>query len=466
MMGFARVHKFEIEAHLHKYPILHSIDRMVSAVLVTTFGFIVWISTVTAMTVASTTAKAASSILCRVAIIGGGVSGCASARRLAQLAPSAEITVYEIGRGPGGRASTRKTRSLPHLYINHGAPYADIRSEVGKSLLSSLGPSAIAPFPGVRGALDAASGLFVSDEKDSDGDEPQYITGANGEMSQIASSLVRDIPSIETKYKTMVRGLSRSSNGEWSLLDKNEQVVGSADWLVVAGSGVAHPRWSNTFGGEPPLIAAEQEHPDPKLREALDVIGEQEVSPVLAVFFSCSGELARKWLSLDFNVANVKGSSILSKVMIQGGDGQESGEKWCSVVLHSTEGFAVENSGVYGATSSAARVGDATSDASREDTLIEKMAEAMNHIPGMPTIDAHSKELYDYGPVLHRWGNAFPKGDALPEKLAFVPSSKVAFCGDYVASLEQARFGSFESALLSGTFAAEKIANEMQATEQ
>ena len=59
----------------------------------------------------------------RVAIIGGGVSGCASARRLAQLAPTAQITLYEIGRGPGGRASTRKTRSLPGVCINHGAPY-------------------------------------------------------------------------------------------------------------------------------------------------------------------------------------------------------------------------------------------------------------------------------------------------------------------------------------------------------
>lgn len=443
----------------------YSVDRMTSAVLVLTFYLI---STATAMTIASTTAKAASSIMSRVAIIGGGVSGCASARRLAQLAPSAEITVYEIGRGPGGRASTRKTRSLPHLYINHGAPYADIRSEFGKSLLSSLGPAAIAPFQGVRGSLDSESGIFVRDNmegKDRNGDEPQHITGANGEMSLIATSLIRDIPSIQTKYKTMVRGLTRANNGEWTLLDKNEQVIGSADWLVVAGSGVAHPRWSNTFGGEPPLIAAEQERPDPKLREALDAIGEQQVSPVLAVFFSCSGELARKWLSLDFSVANVEGSSTLSKVMVQSGDGEDSGEEWCSIVLHSTESFALDNSGVYGATSSAARVGDATSDASLEDRLIEKMAEALNHIPGMPTLNAHSKEIYDYGPVLHRWGNAFPKGNALPEHLSFVPSSKVAFCGDYVSSLEQARFGSFESALLSGTFAAEKIANEIQAKE-
>jgi hypothetical protein len=305
-------------------------------------------------------------------------------------------------------------------------------------------------------------------------------------MSEIAASLIRGIPSIETKYKTMVRALSRAAQTtgtEWELKDKDEQVIGTADWLVVAGSGIAHPRWSNTFGGQPPLIAAEQEHRDPKLRTALDAIAGQQVSPVLAVFFSCSGPVARKWLLLDYNVANVEGSSVLSKVVIQGGtkneatDADADGEddEWCSVVLHSTEEFALQNSGVYGSSSSAARVGDASSDASREDSLIEKMVVALNEIPGVPEIDIESDESketsssqqqstsrskYDYGPVLHRWGNAFPKGKALQEDLSFLPSSRVAFCGDYVASSEQARFGSFESALLSGRFAGEKIAKE------
>lgn len=419
----------------------------------------------------------------RVAIIGGGVSGCASARRLAQLAPSVEITLYEIGRGPGGRASTRKTRAHPHLYINHGAPYADIRSGLGRSIVSSLGPSSVAPFLGARGSLNSNTGEFLRDSNtDEDGDDgPQYITGANGEMSEIAASLIRGIPSIETKYKTMVRALSRSAQttgGAWELKDKDEQVIGTADWLVVAGSGVAHPRWLNTFSGEPPLIAAEQEHPDPKLRTALDAIAEQQVSPVLAVFFSCSGPVARKWLSLDYDVAEVEGSSVLSKVVIQGGtkneatDADSEDNEWCSVVLHSTEEFALQNSGVYGSSSSAARVGDASSDASREDSLIEMMVVALNEIPGVPAIDINSdenneassqqqsKSNYDYGPVLHRWGNAFPKGKALQEDLSFLPSSRVAFCGDYVASSEQVRFGSFESALLSGTSAGEKIAKE------
>jgi len=323
------------------------------------------------------------------------------------------------------------------------------------------------------------AGVDVDVDVDVDaGNKPDYVTGANGEMSQIASSMVSGIPSVETKYKTMIRGLSREPDGEWKLLDKSDKVIGSADWLVVAGSGVAHPRWSKTFGGEPPLIAAEKARPDPKLRGALDAIATQQVSPVLAVFFSCSGSVARQWLSLDFDVADVKGSSILSRVMIQGEKKDENScasddvsDDWCSVVLHSTEDFALQNSGVYGSSSSAARVGDAASDVSRENSLIKEMMVATKEIPGMPTIDdmesgesnnKRSSPRYDYGPVMHRWGNAFPKGDPLSEDLSFLPSSRIAFCGDYVASSERVRFGSFESALLSGTFAGEKIARYCQ----
>ena len=240
------------------------------------------ISTAAAKAITST-----SSSQLKVAIIGGGVAGCASARRLAQLVPSAQITLYEIGRGPGGRASTRKTRKFPHLFINHGAPYADIRTRMGKSLISSLGPSATIPFLGSRGSINSITGKLSQESRDDtyytedvDAGEADYITGINGEMSGIASSLIHDIPSIETKYGTMIRGLSIAPIDRphiWELKDKTEEIVGSADWLIIAGSGIAHPRWSATFGGEPPLIEAEKSHRDPKLRKALDLIATQQV---------------------------------------------------------------------------------------------------------------------------------------------------------------------------------------------
>jgi len=138
--------------------------------------------------------------------------------------------------------------------------------------------------------LEDSTGKFSPYKKEEDA---MYITGANGEMSQISSSLLSDLPSVQTKYKTMIRGLAKTTDGVWEMRDKSDTLIGSADWLVVAGSGVAHPRWTNSFGGVPPLIEAESNNPDPQLREALDQIAKQQTSPVMAVFFSLTGQVAR-----------------------------------------------------------------------------------------------------------------------------------------------------------------------------
>merc|ERR1719162_1958212 len=151
----------------------------------------------------------------KVAIIGGGIAGCATARRLAQVDAAAQITLYEMGRGPGGRASTRKSRSLPQLRINHGAPYADISTRQGRALVTALGPSCTVPFDGVRGSLHARTGRFQPHE-DATVNRREYITGVQGDMAHIAASLIENADvsaSIDTQYQTMVWGLARTARG-------------------------------------------------------------------------------------------------------------------------------------------------------------------------------------------------------------------------------------------------------------
>jgi hypothetical protein len=388
----------------------------------------------------------------QVAIIGGGVAGASAARQIALSLPDQidAVTVYEIGRGPGGRAATRRTRAVPDFRVNHGAPYADITTAEGRSIVASLG-TAVAPYTGDRVVIDAGSGERAA--------RPQargemLVTGANGEMANIAEGLLRDtngevLSPITRRFSHMVRGLSRPAGraGQWRLTDKDGETLGEADWLVVAGSGVAHPRWSTTFGGEPPLVAAAQDRSDQRLDDALAVIAEQTAAPVLTVFFYCTGEAAAAWLALGFNDGFVEGDGVLSKVSIQ-----PVGETGCSVVLHSTTSYAQDNAGVYGASSSAARVGDASSSADREGEIINEMLAATAAIPGLPTVEV---EALAVGPLMHRWGNAFPAGPLLPASLAVCPASGVAFCGDYVETA--ARTGSLESALLAGAHVAELI---------
>ena len=393
-----------------------------------------------------------------VAIIGSGIAGSAAAWRLATV-PSTQpgrITVYEIGRGPGGRGATRKTRSIPELSINHGVPYADISTEQGRALLATMGDS-IQPYAGTRGVVDGATGAFMP-QGESDG--VRLIRGANGEMANIAASLLQDgngdhLPPVTTAYSTMVRGLARGTTpaDPWILTDRQGDEVGRADWLIVAGNGVAHPRWSDTFGGEPPLVGAASALDDDQLNESLRVIGQQTAAPVITVLLYATGAVAREWKALAFNDALVKGHDVLAKISIQpcGADG-------CAVVLHSTTPFALENAGVHGASSSAARVGNAASSADREAIIVDEMLAALGTIPDMPTVE---KSAYPFGPLLHRWGNAFPRGEPLAAAQAVCPGARVAFCGDYVETA--ARMGSYECALLSGINVADTLIPYLQA---
>jgi len=389
----------------------------------------------------------------QVAIIGNGIAGSAAARGLALTMSAAirDISLYEIGRGPGGRASTRKTRAIPAFRVNHGAPYAEVSTREGLDFVASHG-AFIAPYSGTVGYVDAATGSF---ERQSRRADEARIVGEQGEMAAIAGALLLDdtkapLPRITAHYSTMVRGLvrERGPGHQWILLDKDATEVGRADWLIVTGSGVAHPRWSATFGGEPPLVQAASALDDPQLDEALAVIAQQTAAPVLTALFYGTDEVAEQWRRLGFNLGVVQRHEVLSKISIQPCDGGG-----CAVVLHSTIAYARANAGVHGSSSSAARVGDASSDTTREEDIIDDMLSALATIPGMPTFE---KSRYAFGPLLHRWGNAFPEGPALPADLCVCRNARVAFCGDYVET--KAPIGSYECALLSGAAVAESIA--------
>ncbi|KAH8056717.1 hypothetical protein JL720_14187 [Aureococcus anophagefferens] len=165
----------------------------------------------------------------------------------------------------------------------------------------------------------------------------------------------------------MVRGIERTGDGAWALRGTDGAELGRFDWLAVSGSGVAHDRWTATFGGEPPLKAAAAS----------------------------------------------------------------------SATRRSTRPSPPD---VYGATSTAARIGGALSDASREEALVAALLSSAE--ARLAAFDAALAGPF-YGPHLHRWGSAFPAGVLVPPDAAVVPSARVVFLGDYV---DTGRAGTLEGA--------------------
>merc|ERR1711879_555486 len=60
-----------------------------------------------------------------------------------------------------------------------------------------------------------------------------------------------------------------------------------------------------------------------------------------------------------------------------------------------------------------------------------------------------------FGPTLHRWGSAFPRGTDSPgeQSACVLPDSRVAFTGDFLAP----PYGCLETAMSSGILAAKQM---------
>ena len=48
-----------------------------------------------------------------------------------------------------------------------------------------------------------------------------------------------------------------------SVVYNKGEPLGTYDFLVITSTGLAHPRWRTTFGGEPPLVEAAAALADP-----------------------------------------------------------------------------------------------------------------------------------------------------------------------------------------------------------
>ena len=70
-------------------------------------------------------------------IIGGGISASVFASKYLQNNITKKIALIEVGRGLGGRSSTRKSKRFKGWELNHGAPNLNIVNSKNNLLLKN-----------------------------------------------------------------------------------------------------------------------------------------------------------------------------------------------------------------------------------------------------------------------------------------------------------------------------------------
>ena len=387
-----------------------------------------------------------------IAVIGAGVSGCAFVAQLRRLGYTGALSLWETGRGPGGRASTRRSRQDHGLRIDHGAPLLNITGATEPLLLQPLLAGGwIEPWPGLIAQLQGEATLRPG-QADALG-LGQLYRGRGG-MDHLCKGLLSLAGEAgeawQPHYGTLVRHLYWK-DGLWQLLDREGELLGQAHWLVLSSTLLAHPRSRQIFGWEEvPLKQAAERLGDLRLEHALTVIAGIRTEARSNLLVLLDAAAAGPWASLPFSLLHFDAAAQqrwgLQRITIQPlADGR------CAVVAHSSHSFAADHLDVYGTHSAVARMLQLPPDEGREDTVIAALTTALEQVmaPWLPDLDLALADRQ-----LMRWGAAFPLAPGLPSELSCCPSSRVGFCGDFIAGVG---FGRIEGALRSG----EQLAHEL-----
>jgi predicted NAD/FAD-dependent oxidoreductase len=373
-----------------------------------------------------------------LAIVGAGVGGCALAAQLRRLGWSGTLRLLEIGRGPGGRAATRRSRNDPGLRIDHGAPLFNLRDSghPPPALLNPLLAGGwIESWPGAVGCIDGEGRIGAAIH---DGFSDGSLYRGRGGMEQLGHGLLRLAGSPELWCNSLVRQLQPLPAGGWRLLGATGEALLCCRWLVLSGSLLAHPRCQAVFGwSQVPLQTAAAELNDPALQQACDALAQLDSNASSNLLLALPAEVAAAWQGQPFQLLQFSPEAQdrwgLRRVSIQPlGDGR------CAVVAESSAAFARRAIGIYGSRSSAAQQLGARPDPVAEQAVLDGLDQALQEALGLSTAGADRQ--------LMRWGAAFPQPPGLPAALSLCAGSRIGFCGDYLAG---PGFGRIEGALRS-----------------
>jgi hypothetical protein len=228
----------------------------------------------------------------RVAVVGCGAAGCSCAWGLLNydvgLGRPVRVTLFDGGRGPGGRAATRRPAEVPGLAVDHGPPLFHVVGDRGffgwaphNSVLTPLlnglfQAGALAPWAGTFGQVAADRPLWGAEGHSSSfralgGAEPdRELRRAMGllesnpvvslrkstlrdaftrerfvarpDMASLGGAILREAEAsggggaLVARYGTRVGGFARGAEGEWELRGPGDAPLGVYDWVVVTSA--------------------------------------------------------------------------------------------------------------------------------------------------------------------------------------------------------------------------------------
>jgi len=357
---------------------------------------------------------------CDLAVVGAGLAGTTLLASLRLAGWQGSAMVLEVGRGPGGRASTRLRRDNPHWRLDHGAPVLHLPSGAGGALadllqrLDGMGAIGADTSESVCVGLD---GLQPLDTSSAGFDADGSCWRGRPTMASVAAALL-DLAgdSVIRRFGVRVQTLQASERG-WDLHDQHGQAVVNARMLVLSGNMLAHPRSLAMLGlANRPLREACAVGLDPVLDQALDRIASMRMAPRWNRMLALSAEPAEvaSWPRQIVLSAAASQQWQLERLVVQ-----PMADDSVGLVVHG---------------------------------LTESVPVPMDLLSPWPSLAAAVASADDLGVM--RWGAARPLDHPLPVDLQWCPKVALGFCGDWI---DGPGFGRAHGAMASAVALADRI---------
>ena len=373
-------------------------------------------------------------------IIGGGISACVFASNYLKKNITKKIAVIEIGRGLGGRASTRQSKRFRGWQLNHGAPNLNIFNCKNNLLLKNY----IDQLLENKFIKIDDSELVYLDKKHNQEiiKKSEFSCGVNYlslfSMNQLSSKIINfnnSSEKIDFYFETLIVDL-KFNNNEWILTSRNGDKFKSK-FLICSTNLLAHKRSLKILEiNQIPLRKAVPINSDKKIDLLLNFLDKQTFIPRLT-FLIYTNENYRYKDCYDkkiryFNLKkNLENKFKFERVVFQLQDNNKLG-----IVVH-TKNVDFINS--YTSTND-------------QNLFKLKIFKNFNELfEGNPSIN---QLKFNEKISIMKWRASQPSGCSVPLSLQLSRKYRIGFCGDW---FEGEGFGRIEGAILSALLLAEKF---------
>ena len=370
-------------------------------------------------------------------IIGGGISACVFASKYLQNNVTKKIALIEVGRGLGGRSSTRISKKFKGWKLNHGAPNFNISNSKNNLLLKNY-INELLENKFIK--IDDSELISLCDETKLESiKKNEFYCGNNYLSSFSMSELSKKIigfdnlkGKIDFIFETLILDLN-FNNDEWTLTSKNGNKFKSK-YIICTTNLLLHKRGLKILNiNQIPLRKAIPKNKDKNIDLLLNFLDKQSFIPRLTFLIYTNENYSYKDYYSKIYRYFYLNKSLENKYKFERVIFQLQENNKLGIVVH-TKNIDLVNSYI--------NEQDNKFFKQKVFTNFNKLFEGNSSINQLTCNEEIS---------IMKWRASQPSGGGVPLSLQLCRKYKIGFCGDWFEGEGFARIeGSIFSALILG----------------